>query len=40
MQLRAALYREIAAVTVSTDNRRANLVAEEIHQQVLAATGA
>ena len=40
MQLRAALYQEIATVTVSTDNRRANLVAEEIHQQVLAATGA
>jgi shikimate kinase len=40
MQWRAALYREIADITVSTDNRRANLVAEEIHAQVLAATSA
>lgn len=40
MQWRAALYQEIADITVSTDNRRANLVAEEIHGQLLAATGA
>ena len=40
MQHRAPLYAEIADITVSTDNRRANLVADEIHQQVRAAQGA
>ncbi len=40
MARRAALYAEIADITVSTDNRRANLVADEIHRQVRAAQGA
>jgi shikimate kinase len=31
MQRRAALYAEIADLTVSTDNRRVQVVAEEIH---------
>ncbi len=31
---RAALYAEIANVTVSTDGRRVQLVAEEIHQEL------
>jgi shikimate kinase len=37
---RAALYAEIADITVSTDNRRVQLVAEEIHQELLRAQGA
>ena len=40
MQHRAALYAEIADITVSTDNRRAQTVAEEIHQKLRAARGA
>jgi shikimate kinase len=40
MARRAALYTEIADITVSTDKRRANLVAEEIHQQLRAAQSA
>ena len=40
MEHRAVLYREIAEITVSTNNRRANVVADEIHQQVRAAQGA
>ncbi len=35
MQRRAALYAEIADLTVSTDHRRVQLVAEEIHQELL-----
>jgi shikimate kinase len=31
---RAILYAEIADLTVSTDGRRVQLVAEEIHQEV------
>ena len=34
MQRRAALYAEIADFTVSTDGRRVQLVAEEIHQEL------
>ena len=34
MERRAALYAEIADLTVSTDGRRVQLVAEEIHQQL------
>ncbi len=34
MQRRAALYAEIADVTVSTDARRVQLVAEQIHDQI------
>jgi len=34
MLRRAALYAEIADLTVSTDGRRVQLVAEEIHQQL------
>ena len=34
MQRRAALYAEIAAITVSTDGRRVQLVAEEIQQEL------
>jgi shikimate kinase len=34
MQRRAALYNEIADLTVSTDGRRVQLVAEEIHQEL------
>ena len=40
MGMRAALYQEIAEITVSTDHRRANLVAEEIQLQLRAAQGA
>ncbi|MFI4890290.1 MAG: shikimate kinase AroK [Steroidobacterales bacterium] len=40
MARRAALYAEIADITVSTDNRRANLVADEIQRQVRAAQSA
>jgi shikimate kinase len=34
MQMRAALYAGIADVTVSTDGRRVQLVAEEIHHEM------
>jgi shikimate kinase len=34
MQRRAALYAEIADLTVSTDGRRVQLVAEHIHQEL------
>lgn len=34
MERRAALYAEIADLTVSTDGRRVQLVAEEIHQEL------
>ena len=34
MQRRALLYAEIADVTVSTDGRRVQLVAEEIHHEL------
>jgi shikimate kinase len=34
MQRRALLYAEIADLTVSTDGRRVQLVAEEIHQEL------
>src|SRR3984885_12853780 len=34
MQGRAALYAEIADITVTTDGRRVQLVAEEIHQEL------
>ncbi len=34
MQRRAALYAEIADLTVSTDGRRVQLVAEEIHHEL------
>ncbi len=34
MQRRAELYAEIADLTVSTDGRRVQLVAEEIHQEL------
>ena len=34
MQRRAALYAEIADITVSTDRRRVQLVAEEIYQEL------
>ena len=37
MQHRAALYAEIADITVSTDGRKVQLVAEEIHQELRAA---
>ncbi len=37
MERRAALYDEIADLTVSTDSRRVQLVAEEIQAQLLAA---
>jgi shikimate kinase len=37
MQRRAALYAEIADITVSTDGRRVQLVADEIHQELLRA---
>jgi shikimate kinase len=40
MLRRALLYAEIADFTVSTDGRRVQLVAEEIHQQVRRAQGA
>jgi shikimate kinase len=34
MERRATLYAEIADLTVSTDGRRVQLVAEEIHHQL------
>ena len=34
MHQRAALYAEIADLTVSTDGRRVQLVAEEIHREL------
>ena len=34
MQRRALLYAEIADLTVSTDGRRVQLVAEEIHREL------
>jgi len=34
MQRRAALYAEIALITVSTDGRRVQLVAEEIYHEL------
>ena len=37
MQHRAALYAEIADLTVSTDGRKVQLVAEEIHQELRGA---
>jgi len=40
MQRRAALYAEIAQITVSTDGRRVQLVAEEIHRELVRAHGA
>ena len=39
MRRRAALYAEIANLTVSTDGRRVQLVAEEIHQRLRRAHG-
>src|SRR5450631_715915 len=39
MLRRAALYAEIANVTVSTDGRRAQMVAEEIHAELRRAHG-
>jgi shikimate kinase len=39
MLRRAALYAEIADFTVSTDGRRVQLVAEEIHQELRRAHG-
>jgi len=39
MQRRAALYAEIARITVSTDGRRVQLVAEEIHHELRRALG-
>jgi shikimate kinase len=38
MGRRAQLYAEIADLTVSTDNRRVHLVAEEIHQELRRAS--
>jgi shikimate kinase len=35
MQRRAALYAEIADLTISTDGRRVQLVAEEIHHELM-----
>ncbi len=40
MQRRAALYAQIADVTVSTDHRRVPLVAEEIHLELARRRGA
>lgn len=40
MRRRAALYAEIADLTVSTDNRRVQLVADEIHEALRRARGA
>ncbi len=40
MERRAALYAEIANLTVSTDGRRVQLVAEEIHQGLQRTQGA
>jgi shikimate kinase len=39
MQWRAALYAEIAVISVSTDGRRVQLVAEEIQQELRRAHG-
>jgi shikimate kinase len=39
MQHRAQLYAEIADLTVSTDGRRVQLVAEEIHDELRRAQG-
>jgi shikimate kinase len=39
MQRRAELYAEIAKLTVSTDGRRVQLVAEEIHRELRRAHG-
>jgi shikimate kinase len=39
MDQRAALYAEIADLTVSTDGRRVQLVAEEIHREIERARG-
>jgi len=39
MLRRAALYAEIANITVSTDGRRVQLVAEEIHQELRRTQG-
>ena len=36
MDQRAALYAEIADLTVSTDGRRVQLVADEIHRELAA----
>ena len=40
MRHRALLYAEIADMTVSTDGRRVQLVAEEIHRELQRARGA
>jgi shikimate kinase len=40
MRQRAALYAEIANITVTTDDRRVQLVAEEIHQEIRRAKSA
>ena len=40
MRHRAQLYAEIADITVPTDGRRVQAVAEEIHRQLLRARGA
>ena len=39
MQRRAVLYAQIADITVSTDGRRVQLVAEEIHHELRRAPG-
>jgi shikimate kinase len=39
MLRRAALYAEIANITVSTDGRKVQLVAEEVHQELRRAYG-
>jgi shikimate kinase len=39
MLRRAVLYAEIANITVSTDGRRVQLVAEEIHHQLRRTQG-
>jgi len=39
MQRRAALYAQIADITVSTDGRRVQVVAEEIHHELRRAQG-
>jgi shikimate kinase len=39
MRQRAVLYREIADLTISTDGRRVQLVAEEIHRELNRARG-
>jgi shikimate kinase len=40
MRHRAQLYAEIADITVATDGRRVQAVAEEIHRQLQRARGA